>query len=305
MPSVPQRSPTVSSIRRSSTEGYGRNSAELSRRASTREKTEQTQADASVPALKAELSDLQNSSGWWIKNSVPDSLVSKVGNDLIYEVDTHKIAKRGNREIIYKDYYVLFHDLSQIVIELQYHGDDPRYTVIINDLVVKGASAVRKDSLHRLNATFGNDAAEIALKYLGTKVASGIVLDVFEKLHKKHPDVLGPIGEKAFGATIYKNQNSSVSKVEEIRPGDILCAKSAKFASHKGLKGLGNKSVVLGDGSEVYAAVIVEYDPRKDKVKVLENDRSGIVRRESYKFEELKSGRLRVFRIVDRNYVGW
>lgn len=316
IPQVPQRTPTTSSIKRSSTEsarrasndGFGRTSVDggqLGRSSSVRGRPEPVQADASLELLKLELSELESTSGWWIKNDIPDSLAAKLGTDLIFEVDTNKVYKRGGRQVVYKDYYILFHDLSQIVLELQYHADDPRATVIVIALAAKGAPQIRKDHLHKMSSSLGAIAADGAQKYLGAKISGGIVPEVFGQLLKNDPNVLEPIGEKAFGATIYKNNNANIVKIDEVRPGDILCAKGAKFASHKGLKGLGNKSIVLGEGNEMYAGVIVEYDPRKDKVKVLENDRSGIVKREGYRLDELKSGRVRIFRIVDRDYVGW
>ena len=64
------------------------------------------------------------------KSEIPDSLGNKLGVDLEYEVDENKLKKRDGREMIYKDYYILFHDLSQIVFEIQYQSDDPRTRLI-------------------------------------------------------------------------------------------------------------------------------------------------------------------------------
>ncbi|KAF8003612.1 hypothetical protein HF325_001060 [Metschnikowia pulcherrima] len=79
--------------------------------------------------------------------------------------------------------------------------------------------------------------------------------------------MLKPIGEKAFGATVYKNFNHNITKVDDIRPGNIICMRNTKCTSHKGLEGLGTKNRLsrrsAGEGSNISSAVIVEYDPKK------------------------------------------
>lgn len=305
LPNVPSRVATSSSIGRASFDST-RKSSELSRNRSLKDnKGEKVQAETFLGALQSELDNLAESSGWWLKNEIPDSLHSKLGSDLIFEVDSNKITKRGDKVVIYKDYYILFYDLSQIVMELLYDSDDPRSSGKVIDVSVVGSSGNRKDILHHYNATYGNDVVAIALRLVGSKVPTGLVLNVFGNLRQKFQNLLTPIGEKSFGVTIYRNFNHNVVKYDDIRPGDILCMKNAKFTSHKGLGSLGNKSVTVGDGNEVYSAVIAEYDSKKEKLRVLETDRSGVVKRESYKIGDMKSGRIRVFRFVDRAFVGW
>lgn len=304
-PRAPARVSTSSSVGRSSLDS-GRRSGDLSRSKSLREgKPEQLQADSYLSFLQEELDNLQESSGWWIKNEIPDCLQPKLGTDLIFEVDSNLITKRGNKTVVYKDYYILFFDMSQIVLELLYDSNDPRLSINVLDVSVPPTSSNRRDILHSYNATYGNDIVSLALGLLGSKVPTGLVPSVFNQLRLKFPNLLIPVGEKSFGATIYKNFNHNVQKYDDIRPGDILCMKNAKFTSHKGLGGLGNKSVTVGDGSEIYSAVVAEFDPKKEKLRVLESDRSGVVKKESYKIGDLKSGRVRVFRFVDRSFVGW
>lgn len=315
-PQPPSRVPTSGSIGRVSSDSRrssevrrsseARRSSEFGRSKSLRDgKGEQVQAEAHLGPLKTELDHLEESSSWWLKNEIPESLQSKLGSDLVFEVDTNKINKRGAKLVTYKDYYILFHDLSQIVIELLFNSDDPKYSVKVNDVSVVNSSNSRRDILHKYNALYGNDIVTVALKLLGSKVPTGLVLNVFVKLTQAFPELLTPIGEKSYGATIYKNFNHNAVKFDDIRPGDILCMKNAKFVSHKGLAGISNKSVTVGEGNEVYSAVIEEFDPKKEKFHVLETDRSGQVKKESYKIGELKSGRIKVFRFVDRAFVGW
>lgn len=293
-----QKTSTGSSLKRRSSE-------------STRSRggrAEVQQADSSLPLLDQDLADILTSS-WWLKGELPESLVAKIGSDLVYEVDQHQISKRGGRTIYYKDYYILFHDLSQLVLEVEYEGQDPRSTVKVANHFVKPAPIIRKDLLDRFHHEFGLAVVTIALSLLGTKLNLDLVATVLKKLQTQtEVPILGRIGDKLYGINIYKNvNNTNVSKVDDIRAGDILCIKSGKFAGHKsGLAALGpNKSLVVGDGTEIFSAVIVEYDNKKEKFRVLESDGSGMVKKESYKLGDMKSGRVRVYRVVSRDYVGW
>ena len=301
-------------IKKSATGSFKRNSMEASRRSGEVRRSgsfkegrtsEQDQAALVSPSVEAELADLTQSSGWWIKSAIPESLSSKLGVDLEFEVDENRLEKRNGREVIYKDYYILFHDLSQICFDLQYQSDDPRNTVSIGTFKTIGSPKFRKDTLHAYSSSLGHNIAGFAEKSIGSKLGSGIVEEAIHKLAAANFSVLKPIGEKAFGATVYKNFNHNITKVDDIRPGDIICMRNTKFTSHKGLGGLGTKNVSAGEGTEIYSAVVVEYDSKKDKVKVAENGKGGIVKKESYKFAELKSGRIKVYRVLPRDSVGW
>ena len=101
---------------------------------------------------------------------------------------------------------------------------------------------------------------------------------------------------------IYKNNsNHNILKLDDIKPGDILAIKQGKFVH----KGFASKNVVVGDGEHLYVGVVYEYDAKKDKFKVISLDKNGNVKKESFKMGEMKLGRVRVFRAVDRSYVGW
>lgn len=305
MPGMPSRMSTSSSIGRRSIDS-GPRPTELGRSKSVKEgKCDQLQAEAHLVTLQNEVQSLAETSGWWLRDDIPDTLQSKVGTDLVFEVDSNQVTKRGNKTVVYKDYYILFHDLSQIVVELLYCSDDPRTSAKIINVSVVNPPSGRKDILHKYNALYGNDIVALALRLVGTKVPTGLVVSVFGLLYQKFPNLLMPIGEKSFGATIYKNFNHNTVNIDEIRPGDILCIRNAKFSSHKGLGGIGNKSIVVGDGPHIYSAVIAEYDSKKEKLRVLESDHSGVVKKDSYKISDMKSGHIRVFRVVDRAFVGW
>lgn len=297
------RANTTDSTRRS-IDSHKRKSSDLSRQRSTG-KAEQLQADTYLPVVQQELNEAADSSGWWIKDSVPDSLEGIVGTDLIFEVDRHKLTKRGGREVVLKDYYILFHDLSQIVLELQYESDDPRTTLSVINAYVKAPIVNRRDLLDKYHAQYGSGVVNAAQSLANSRITNGFANTVFQQVNKATSGVLlSPIGNKSYGVTVYKNQNGTAVKYDDIKPGDILCMKNAKFTAH-GLGGLSTKTVTYGDGKQVFTGVVVEFDHKKDKLRVLDSDDHGAVRKESFKINDLKSGRLRVFRFVDRQFVGW
>ncbi|ABN67329.2 predicted protein, partial [Scheffersomyces stipitis CBS 6054] len=230
---------------------------------------------------------------WWLKNGLPESIAGRSGTDFIFESDSNKIRRRGNRTIEYRDYYILFYDLSQLVFEIQFESEDPRSTVKLINSYAKPIPVYHK--------LYGQQIVSYAAQFLGTKIQDEIVS---HSLQVSGAEIISPIGNKSFGVTIYKNlNNTNVSKIDEIKPGDVLWVKNGKYVSHKGL--MGAKSVTLEGPDNVYTAIIYEYDPKKEKFKVIESDSTGHVKKESFKIGEFKSGRIRVFRPVGRDYVEW
>lgn len=310
VPNQPKRANTdiASSISRNSTGG-----SDFTRRYSvdslTRSKSskERSQAEIALQELEFELGNISSSSSWWLKGELPEYLAGSIGSDLVFDIDSNQLVKRGGRTINYRDYYVLSYDLSQIVFELEYDSEDPRSTIKCVNFFSKPIPHIRKDLLdkyHRLNS---QAIVSHATSLVGSKIHDDIVFTVLNGASASG-DIVMPIGHKSYGVTIYKNvNNTNVSKIDDIRPGDILWVKNGKFVSHKGI--VGNKSVVLGEGapadSKVYTSVIYEFDPRKEKFKVIELDVAGNVKKEAYKVSDLKSGRIRVFRVVGKDYVEW
>ena len=270
---------------------------------------ERNQADIALQELEFELGNITGNSSWWLKGELPESLAQGIGSDLMYEIDSNKIAKRGGRTINYRDYYVLFYDLSQLVFELEYDSEDPRSTIKCVNFFSKPIPHIRKDLLDKYHRTNSQAIVSYATSLLGSKIHDDIVAEVLNN-SSSTGDIILPIGHKSYGVTIYKNiGNSNVAKIDDIRPGDILWVKNGKFVTHKGI--IGNKSVVLGEGAAsndtggVYTSIIYEYDPRKEKFKVIELDVAGNVKKEAYKISDMKSGRIRVFRVVGKDYVEW
>lgn len=305
--SIEQKSTDRHSVDRQSVDrqsgDFGRRSNELGRSRSTRSTGDQSQAAAALTSLEYEIANINENTSWWLKEELPDVLAGKIGVDLTYEVDSHVIKKRGGRTINYRDYYVLFYDLSQLIFELEYETEDPRSTVKCVNYYTKAPPIIRKDLLDRYHRELGTKVLTIASSMVGSKLSEPLTSVVFGTIKAKDPKALQPIGHKSFGVTIYRNtNNSNIARIDDVRPGDVLCVRNGKFSS-KGL-GIGSNKITLGE-EDTYSAIVAEYDAKKDKFKVLELDSSGHVKKESYKMSEMKSGRVRVFRVVSRAYIGW
>ncbi|CAH2354440.1 myosin tail region-interacting protein MTI1 [[Candida] railenensis] len=264
-----------------------------------------SQAQSAFNDLEFEIANINSSSSWWLKNDLPESLAPKIGAELTFEVDSHSITKRLGRHLVLKDYYVLFSDLSQLIFELEYDSEDPRSTIKFVNYFVKQSPIVRKDLLDKSSREFGHKIVELAGASQKISGTDGLVFEVLDKL--SHSDnLLKPIGNKSFGVPIYRNTNNvNIGKVDEIKPGDILCIKSGKFVNHKAFNIGKNSHIHVGEDGDVFSAIIYEFDPKKDRFKVLQSDASGLVHKESYKLSDMKSGRIRVFRVVSRSYVEW
>lgn len=250
----------------------------------------ETIAESHYEALNHELSDVSNIANWWLKDQLPEFLGTKINIELIYEVDTNQIKKRGGVTKVYKDYYILFYDLSQLVFEIEYELVDPRSTVKVTYYGSRPIPILRKDLLNKYHREYGGEILRIA--QLATHEL--FIQHLFKSLPSR---VLPPIGSKSFGVNVYKNVNNhQIVKVDDIRKGDIICIKNGKFQVHKGL---GSKTTTVGE-QDIYSAIITEYDPKKEKFTVIDQGKTN-----TYKMSEMKSGQVRVFRIVSRDYVDW
>lgn len=102
-----------------------------------------------------------------------------------------------------------------------------------------------------------------------------------------------------YGYLIYKQVGASVQKrASDIMPGDLVELHDARFKGHKGLQAytqnVGAETPVLG--------VVSEFEPKKSKVRVFQaNQHVGqqTVEAVSYRLEDLKSGTVTVYRVVE------
>jgi len=244
---------------------------------------------------------------WWAQeNTPPPSLQGRP--DVLYEMETSSSAKRGGKTTISKDIYVLYMDYSQTTINASFDVSDPSH-VTLEQHHERPPPTPRRDQLENASGQYGAQIARAAGSLLGSTVGDGSARGLVVELLKPHSTALLPIGTRAYGALVYANLgNASTQQFDEIRPGDIVTFRNAKFAGHKG--GLHAK-YSLEAGKPEHVAVVLDWDGTKKKIRAweqgrdLEKGKRPKVREESFKVGDLKSGEVMVWRVMPRTWVGW
>jgi uncharacterized protein YijF (DUF1287 family) len=151
--------------------------------------------------------------------------------------------------------------------------------------------------------------AKTAAGLAGSAVGDGTASAFVHELLRPQSSALLPIGSRSYGALVYANLgNASTQQFDEIRPGDIVTFRNAKFAGHKG--GLHAK-YSMDVGRPEHVAVVIDWDGTKKKIRAWEQGRQeekgkkAKVREESFKVGDLKSGEVMVWRVMPRAWVGW
>lgn len=224
---------------------------------------------------------------WWTTESLPPQLTK---TETYFEVDSTDVHKRGGKLIKYLIYYVLDAHLTCITIELAYDTSEPERLLFFHETKEKSKSDRRK--LVEEYTKYGPLAYNTAVKSLNKSYNGDYVNFIFSNLPK---NVLHPIANKTFGAVVYRNNNGETKSFDDIRPGDILVLVNAVFEGH------GTKEVGFG---KPHVALITSFDVEKNRIKVIEQT-DGVIQQGRYKLKNMKSGKLRAFRIVGRDYVNW
>lgn len=251
--------------------------------------------------------DMAQSSQWWVReNNPPPSILSR--SDVLWEEESSSTQKRGGRMTITRDVYILYQDYSQTSINATFDAAEPVHATL-EQSHVKPPMPPRKDQLESASDTFGSVIAQTASKSSNNTIGDGSPTEFVTALIREHPAALLPVGSKSYGALIYANlANASTIQHDEIRPGDIVTFRNAKFSGHKG--GLHQKySLEVGKPGVDHVAVIAEWDGTKKKIRAweqtAEKGKKAKVREESYRVGDLKSGEVRVWRVMPRTWVNW
>ncbi|GME72216.1 unnamed protein product [[Candida] boidinii] len=236
-----------------------------------------------------------NYGDWWVSRKLPADPKFK---DVLYEISSFPKEKRCSRSVLYLDYYILNKDYSQIIWEISCDANHPENILSYSETLLPTPSA-SQEYLKKASSTYGPKILELARAAQKTSLKQEFISWIFDQLP---PKVLRNVG-KSYGTVIYRNiDNKDFRNYDKIRPGDIFSAIHAKFESRSALH---KKSFELGSSRQPHMAVISEFDKIKNKFRVVEQDSRGVVQESSYKLSDMKSGRIEVFRVVGRNYVGW
>jgi hypothetical protein len=103
---------------------------------------------------------------------------------------------------------------------------------------------------------------------------------------------------------VYGNlANASTQQNDEIRPGDIITLRNTKF---QGKHGPMHAKYSMEVGKPDHVGVVAEWDGTKKKVRAWEQGReSKKVKLESFKLDDLRSGEVKIWRVMPRTWVGW
>jgi myosin tail region-interacting protein MTI1 len=248
--------------------------------------------------------DLGQGSLWWTQqNSTPPVFQGR--KDILYETEESTSTKRGGKSTATRDLYVLFQDYSQTVITVRYDPTNPA-DASLEQRHEPPPSRLRQDQLEASYERFGRRISEAVATKKDTVVSDGTPQALVTELLKPFPDALLPVGTRAYGALVYGNlANASTTQNDEIRPGDIITLRNAKFQGKHGPMHA-KYSMEVGGSGVGHVGVVAEWDGTKKKVRAWEQGREKKkVGLESYKLDDLRSGEVKIWRIMDRNWVGW
>jgi hypothetical protein len=151
---------------------------------------------------------------------------------------------------------------------------------------------------------FGRHISAAVASKKDSVVADGTPQGLVLELLRPYKDALPPVGTRAYGALVYSNMaNASTQQNDVIRAGDIITIRNAKF---QGKHGPMHAKYSAEVGKPDHVAVVFEWDGTKKKVRAWEQGReSKKVKVESFKLDDLRSGEVKIWRVMPRSWVGW
>ena len=248
--------------------------------------------------------DLASQSAWWLQpGGLPPQLHGR--KDIFFESEESSAADshQGGKTIITRDIYVLFQDYSQTVITVRFSPQDVS-DVSLEQRHEPPPRTLRQDQLEQSYERFGRAIADAAASKKDTVVGDGSPHALIYELLRPFKDALLPVGSRAYGALVYSNlANASTTQNDEIRPGDIVSIRNAKF---QGKHGAMHAKYSMEVGRPDHVAVVSEWDGTKRKVRAWEQGReSKKVKVESFKLDDLRSGEVKIWRVMPRSWIGW
>ena len=248
--------------------------------------------------------DIAPNSFWWTQpNMPPPSLQSR--KDVLYEMESNTSSKRGGKASTTTSIYVLYMDYSQTTITLQFDPSNPSdYSV--EQRHDRPPATPRQDQLEAASAEFGSKLASAAESKQNTTVGSGTPHALVFELLSAIPAALKPIGNRSYGAFVYGNlANASTQQFDEIRAGDIVTFRNAKFQGHRGTMHQKYALDLTRSGPD-HVGIVVDWDGTKKKIRAWEQGReSKKIKMESFKLGDLRSGECRVWRVMSKKWIGW
>ncbi|KAF4973638.1 hypothetical protein FSARC_116 [Fusarium sarcochroum] len=246
--------------------------------------------------------DLAIQSGWWKQsNQVPPVLQGR--KDIYFEAEESTSTNGGQQTTITREIFILFQDYSQTFLTIRYDPYDPS-DVELEQRHEPPPRPLRQDQMEEYYERFGRHISTAVASKKDTVVADGTPQGLVLELLRPYQDALPPVGTRAYGALVYSNMaNASTQQNDVIRAGDIITVRNAKF---QGKHGPMHAKYSAEVGKPDHVAVVSEWDGTKKKVRAWEQGReSKKVKVESFKLDDLRSGEVKIWRVMPRSWVGW
>ncbi|WVW84772.1 hypothetical protein I302_106807 [Kwoniella bestiolae CBS 10118] len=152
------------------------------------------------------------------------------------------------------------------------------------------------DQLKEASQTYGAQLARSAHNIfaqgkraqVGDGSPAGFVFFAMDNAQLPRPNL-----EKGWGQVVFEQEGGSIlRRYDDPRPGDIAAFHDSKL---KGKKGLSTYNQHVGSVEEPLIGIVAEFEERKHKLRVLQVER-GVPEEVSYRCEDLKSGKIIVYR---------
>lgn len=246
--------------------------------------------------------DLAESTLWWSQPNTPPPVFQN-RKDILVEVEEARSSNRDGKTTVSKDVYVLFMDYSQTVITVTYDAKNPS-DASFEQRQEGPPLQPRQDQLENAHLQLGTQISNAINEIQNTTVADGTPFGLVQHLLNPLSRALRPVGTRAYGALVYSNlANASVQQNDEIRAGDIVSLRNARFQGHRGTM---HQKYSAEVGKPDHVAIVVDWDGTKKKIRAWEQGReSKKVKMESFKLNDMRSGECKVWRVMPRNWVGW
>ena len=246
--------------------------------------------------------DLARTSFWWTQpKGIPPVFQGR--KDILLEFEESTSGGRGAKTTITKEVYILFQDYSQTIITAEFDAQNPG-DIKLEQKHEQPPSRLRQDQLEQAHEQFGREIFKAVTAKKETVVGDGTPQGLVQELLKPFANALLPVGTRAYGAIVYGNlANASTQQNDEIRPGDIITLRNTKF---QGKHGPMHAKYSMEVGKPDHVGVVAEWDGTKKKVRAWEQGReSKKVKLESFKLDDLRSGEVKIWRVMPRSWVGW
>jgi hypothetical protein len=247
--------------------------------------------------------DLAPNSQWWtVKGGIPPIFQNR--KDILTESDDTSSISEANLPVVTRELYVLFIDYSQTIIAAQYNPKDPA-DCQLEQKHEPPPARLRQDQLEQAHEKFGRRIIEAVGVRQNTIVGDGTPQGLVMELLKPLEGVLMPVGSRGYGAIVYSNLgNASTQQFDEIRQGDIVTFRNTRFQGKHG--SMHTKYTAEVGKTTDHVGVVAEWDGTKKKLRAWEQGReSKKVKLESFKLDDLRSGEVKIWRVMPRTWVGW